>query len=298
MITDEKVWKPDNLNGAWTLSNRFSDHFCFVSGGTWLRTQWEAGTQKMAPHLISLENVTEINEQISETTIEGNHDIVIGAFTSLAKIIKSPLLNKKAPLLVKACKNIAAPSVRNQGTVGGNILSAVGDAIPALLVMGAKLSWFNGEEIVIEALDEWLKSQRVTKRILISITIPEKGLTSRITRNDFSFYIKIGRRETFIPSLVTVAGKGMYDSKTDSFRVVRLAVGGGSIVPIRLKTTETELQSRSFSKELLQEVYEHVRAEYQANEDVFSSAFYKNKVAANLIVSELYRIGGGDYASE
>lgn len=293
MITDEKVWRPDNLYDAWSLSNRFSDQYSFVSGGTWLRTQWEAGIQDVAPHLISLDNIAEINGEIYETTIDGNGHVVIGALTSLAHVIKNPLLKDKAPILVKACKNIAAPSVRNQGTLGGNILSAVGDAIPALLVMQAKLSWFNGKEIVTESLNEWVKNQHVRKHILVSITIPEKGLTSRNDSNDFSFYVKTGRRESFIPSLVTVAGKGFYDSSTDGFQDVCLVVGGGSIVPTRLKRAETVLQSRSFSKELLNDVYVHVREEYKPMDDAFSSAFYKKKVAANLIVSELYRIGGG-----
>ncbi|WP_416148661.1 FAD binding domain-containing protein [Salipaludibacillus sp. HK11] len=294
MVTDEKVWRPDNLNDAWALSNRFSDQYCFVSGGTWLRTQWEAGNKKVAPQLISLDNVVELNGGIYLS----DGEIVIGAFASLASVIKSTLMKKKAPLIVKACQNIAAPSIRNQATLGGNLLSRVGDAIPALLVLDAKLNWFDGEEIVTEPLEDWLISEGVSKRILVSITIREHPVVPSDMQNEFSFYLKIGRRETFIPSVVTVAGKGIYDSCADTFQKVSLVVGGGSIVPTRLKRAEVVLENQLFSKDTLQDVYTHVREEYKPIGDAFSSALYKNKVAANLIVSELYRLEVARHASK
>jgi aerobic carbon-monoxide dehydrogenase medium subunit len=48
-------------------------------------------------------------------------EIVIGAMTTQAEIVASPLLAEKAPLLIEAAKVIADPQVRSVGTIGGNI---------------------------------------------------------------------------------------------------------------------------------------------------------------------------------
>ncbi|PYZ94743.1 xanthine dehydrogenase [Salipaludibacillus keqinensis] len=296
MITNEKVWRPDNLHDAWILSSKLSDQCCFVSGGTWLRTQWEAGTKEMAPHLISLDKVPEVKEDISLKGQLGQEEVVIGASTTLAEMITNPTLNEKAPVLVKACKNIAGPSIRNQGTIGGNILSCVGDAIPALIVLNAKLMWFNGDELVYQSIEEWLLNQDEVRDILVSIHIPTDK--SKGEHYEFAFYTKVGRRESFIPSLVTVAGTGCYRKGEGIFSHVSLSVGGGNVVPIRLPNTEVKIINNEYSSELLYNVLRQVQQDYKPIDDAFGSAAYKRKVAGNLIVSELYRIGGSNHALE
>ncbi|MGJ9383434.1 FAD binding domain-containing protein [Salipaludibacillus sp. CF4.18] len=286
MVTIEKVWRPENLYDAWALSQRLSDQSSYISGGTLLRTQWEAGTKAMSPHLISLDNIPDMRE-IAETSLNGQRQISIGAFTTLAQVIKSAVLKMEAPLLVQACQNIAAPSIRNRGTLGGNVLSKVGDAIPALLVLQAKLHWFNGDKIVSETVEESLMMNFDSQeRILVSISVPISKDTEQSKK--FSFYSKTGRRESFIPSLVSVAGAGLKLDK-GQFDQVILAAGGGSMPPVRLPETEAILQDRMYSRDLLKKAYTQILKEYQAFDDPFATAVYKKKVAANVIISELWK---------
>ena len=65
----------------------------------------------------------------------------IGANTTFAEIIESPLVRKHAPILVEAAGMVASVGVRNRATLGGNLCSAVPccDSGPALLVYGAAL---------------------------------------------------------------------------------------------------------------------------------------------------------------
>lgn len=65
---------------------------------------------------------------------DGN-DIVIGAMTTQAEIIASPLLAEKAPILIEAAKVIADPQVRYAGTIGGNVANGdPGNDLPGLML--------------------------------------------------------------------------------------------------------------------------------------------------------------------
>jgi aerobic carbon-monoxide dehydrogenase medium subunit len=61
-------------------------------------------------------------------------EIVIGAMTTQAEIVASPLLAEKAPLLIEAAKVIADPQVRSVGTIGGNVANGdPGNDMPGVL---------------------------------------------------------------------------------------------------------------------------------------------------------------------
>lgn len=51
--------------------------------------------------------------------------IEIGALTKLCDIVKSDLLNEKAPVLSQAARSVATPLIRNVATIGGNICQDV-----------------------------------------------------------------------------------------------------------------------------------------------------------------------------
>lgn len=51
--------------------------------------------------------------------------IEIGALTKLCDIVKSDLLNEKAPVLSQAARSVATPLIRNMATMGGNICQDV-----------------------------------------------------------------------------------------------------------------------------------------------------------------------------
>ncbi|MCR6109586.1 FAD binding domain-containing protein [Bacillus sp. A301a_S52] len=282
MVTEEKVWRPNNLNEAWSLSQQLMRPSQFVSGGTWLRTQWEAGTDNIAPHLISLDRVSEVTNCIH---IEKG-ELVIGAMAALADVSGNALIKERSPLLIKACQNIASPSVRNQATLGGNIISRVGDTLPVLLVLEATLTWYSAGNFINVSVQEWMERSGDAWGILVCVRVPLKR------EANFSFFLKIGRRETFIPSLVTVAGRGIYSEEKHEIMTISLAAGSGSTSAMRLIETERLLTEKRCSNSILSEALTVIQGDFQPSGDPFASAYYKRQVAANLIVSELYRLGG------
>jgi carbon-monoxide dehydrogenase medium subunit len=287
MLTTYKIWKPNDLKETWEIQNNLKpEEYCLVSGGTWLRTQWEANLRKMPPNLISLEKVSAMQE-VKEQLSFGKREIVIGSQVTLASCIQNDLVQKYLSPLVKACRRIAAPSIRNQGTIGGNIYTATGDTLPVFLIYSTKLRWFNGQTTETELLEKWLIALQANefkrdKRILIDVVIEIEDQEGHC---DFSFFTKVGRREAFTAALVTVAGRGTVDHD-GVFHNVLLAASGGS-VPLRLSATELELQNQSCSMELLRNIHRSITNEFEATTDAFASATYKKSVVANLFVSEL-----------
>lgn len=275
------VWLPKSLEEAWTMKQRIGSDACFIAAGTLLQTKWENGSARPS-HLISLEGIDEM-KGISREVVSGRPVVRIGALTTLGSLLSSSLVLQNSPLVTEAVRGIAAPAVRNRATIGGNIASKIGDVIPALLAADAFVSTFNGNARSIRPLWQWTQEHYnapiTSSNIVTQIELPEAGSA------DY-FYRKIGRREAFIPSVVTVAGCCM--RKNDgTITHIRLAVGGGETPPQRLQFSERLLQGVSIRDTVVEEVYSNVLEEFQPVSDAFASAYYRKQIAANVIASEL-----------
>lgn len=279
-MLDAQVWTPADMKEAWTLREKFHLQSCFIAGGTLLQTQWEKGVP-YPPQLISLEKVEGL-EGINYKTEGTKHFLQIGAMTKLAACRNHPVIKEKWSLLSTAIQQIAAPAVRNLGTIGGNVANRFGDAIPALLTMDAEVSYFDGNTIITEKLDHWLNTSQNNEVLLTGVILPEYRRSSFAAQ----FYKKVGRRESFSGSVVTVSGViGKNDAGVIDF--VRLAAGGGDNRPHRLKETEQLLIDQTINPDLLRNAYETIINEFYPISDVFYSDDYRRWIAANIIISEL-----------
>lgn len=244
-----------------------------------MQMQREQGIE-FPPHLVSLEQIRELAD--IEETVDGS--LRIGALTDLETCRTHPLMKGKCPALSEAIGTIASPAVRNRATIGGNILYGVGDAIPVLLAMDARLSWFCENGIRSEWLSDYVNGQEVPAEgaILTDITIPSL-IQGRC------FFRKIGRRETFIPSVVTVA---MHTEMGEQnvVRSIRIVAGGGVNTPRRLMGCEKMLMGRQLTDDLLAKLSIKIKEESALIGDAYASAKYRRAVAANLLLSELQSI--------
>lgn len=286
--SEPRVWQPSGLKEAWELRQNLGVDGTFVSGGSLLRAQWESGQIGMPMHLISLEGISALQGlRVSENTGSGS-ELRIGSLVRLAECRRQAA----SKVLAEASRVIAAPSIRNIGTLGGNVASGTGDAIPALLVHDATLSWYNGNGIAAERLETWLTGRLKVKtgedkRILVEIVLQPIPVKESDTRN-MEFFHKVARREAFAPSLVTAAGTG-YVNEDGMFAGLRLAVGGGSTLAYRLPQTEAYLEGKPLTESLLKRAHDLVKSEWSGFTDPFATAEYRRTAAANLIVSELWK---------
>ncbi|WP_458122785.1 FAD binding domain-containing protein [Paenibacillus sp. Z3-2] len=286
------VWQPENLQELQTLRTRMKGRCCFTAGGTLLRTQWEGGLVPAPEHIISLARIPEM----SGITIQGD-EMVIGAMTRLKECASEALLHQ-LPILQEAVKAIAAPSIRNVATIGGNIVSGVGDTLPALLVYDAELHWLTDNGIEIRRVSSWLRGERNGSRnpgdVLISIHLPMRlssmfdvvGEHTPATR-EVSFYRKLGRRETFSASLVTVALHGEIDSD-NRWTKIAIAAGGGSGMAMRLLESEQQLFCSKASVMQAATLATAVASEFTTYGDAFATEHYRKQTAGNMLGAGLW----------
>ena len=130
---------------------------------------------------------------------------------------------------------------------------------------------------------------------MTGIVVPTAAQINAEEGSSCEFYLKVGRREAFTPSVVTVAGR-LTLGTDGTLTSIALAAGGGSAVPARFKDLEAAAMGQPLSKELLKYLHKGVLAEFDAVADDYAGVTYRKQTAANLIVSECYkawRKGGG-----
>lgn len=253
----------------------------WVAGGTLLRTQWEAGAVREPQQIVSLGHVAEMHGVTAE-----QETIAIGAAMALAEMARHPAVCGEIPLLAAAIRHVAAPSVRQLATVGGNIVWGIGDLVPALLALDAELLWYDGKMRLLEPLESWLQQVKSgqsasSRKLLLRICIPKRMLTT-------ASYEKVGRREAFTPSVVTVAMTGTAVPH-EGWQGVRIAAGGLPTVPMRLRRTEALLEGTRLTPELIAQTAQVAYDEYEPEHDAFASIAYRKRTAANLIAADLWR---------
>lgn len=270
------VWRPGTLEEARSLKREYNEEARFIAGGTLMQMQREQGIP-FPPYLISLEKMRELSD--IEETVDGA--VRIGGLTDLETCRTHPLIKRRCPALQEAIGTIASPAVRNRGTIGGNILYGVGDVIPILLAMNARLSWFCEDGIRSEVLSDYVTDSALPTNgaILTDVTIPSQS-------EAHCFFRKIGRRETFIASVVTVAMQAMV-SEQGFIQSIHLVAGGGVNTPRRLVKCEEWLSGKRLSDVQLTELSVMIKEESALIGDAFASAAYRRTVAAHLLVAEL-----------
>lgn len=89
----------------------------FVAGGTDLYPNMKR-RQQTPRTVISVGRIPELHRIEGD----GKEGLRIGAGVSLTEIIEHPVVNRDYPALARAARTISTPTLRNMGTIGGNLL--------------------------------------------------------------------------------------------------------------------------------------------------------------------------------
>jgi 4-hydroxybenzoyl-CoA reductase subunit beta len=109
--------RPESAAEAAQMLAEYGSRAMLVAGGTDLLPKMKRG--QMEPEiLVGLGHLPELH-QISATA-DGGFDI--GAAVTLSKVIAHPQLRAAYPGYVRAASLVSSPSLRNAGTIGGNLL--------------------------------------------------------------------------------------------------------------------------------------------------------------------------------
>ncbi|NCA83057.1 MAG: xanthine dehydrogenase family protein subunit M [Opitutae bacterium] len=192
----------------------------------------------------------------------------LGANTTFAEIIESPLARKHAPILAEAAGMVASVGVRNRATVGGNLCSAVPccDSGPALLVYGATLHVATRRGAKSIPAPKWFLGPRRT-------ALAKGGLVVGIS-------IPVGKHAGAFAKLKRYRGEDLAQAsvavRVDARGVWRVAYG--SVAPTPLRGPKVERLLRGAKKPdaaLLKKACALAEAEVAPITDIRSSEVYR-----------------------
>ncbi len=225
-----------------------------IAGGTDLLIDLDEGRVAPPAALVDISRVDEMRG------IE--HDrgyIYLGAATTHAEIVDSPLLREHATCLVESCGVIGGPQVRNVATIGGNVAHALpaADGTVSLVALDA--------EAEVARLDDAGRVQRAWHPILDLFLGPGKSAVDHtrelIVRFRFparapregSAFDRIMRPQGVALPILGVAAHVRLCPDLAHYEQVRLCIGPAGPVPFRARGAEAVLAGRPVSEDALNE---------------------------------------------
>jgi carbon-monoxide dehydrogenase medium subunit len=209
-------------------------------------------------------------------TVQGD-GLRIGALTTHAELAASADVGQTVPLLAEAAGMIGDPTIRNRGTIGGNVAHAdpASDLPTVLLAAGARFVTAGpGGERTLDAKDffQGLMSTALKEdEVLTAILVPS------LKKGEGSAYVKWSHpasRYAVVGAAAIVAGGGTITS-------ARIAVGG--LVPraTRAASVEAALAGQAPTAEAIEKAAGKLSADLGSSliGDVFASAEFRGRVA-------------------
>jgi len=194
---------------------------------------YSGGTDLMVSGLCAESDYMYINNvhELRQITSDDKY-IRIGAACTFTEIIENPLT---PPILKEACRQIAAPAIRNAGTPGGNIAngSAKADSALVFMVTDSMLRLANADsERILPIKDFYLgkgKTALASDELIVEILIPKHGI-------DNYYYKKVGARNALAISRTSFAG--ILDIRNGV--IVNCAVAFGAVVDVIIRYNEID----------------------------------------------------------
>ncbi|MFP3887554.1 FAD binding domain-containing protein [Priestia filamentosa] len=288
MTSTPYVWIPNTITEALDMKRKLGLKAEFIAGGTLLQLQWEKSGE-MPKHLISLENITELTG-ITECK-ENELSIRLGALSTLSHCLKNELIKKYAPFLQEALREIGCISVRNRGTIGGNITGVYGDLLPLLVAIDTEIEVFTPKGYERKKIVKWLEERKLNR-------IYEEIVTAIYLKKQYesTFYQKVGGREAFILSTLTVAG--YIEKDKEEIKEVRLVTGYANNETKRLFNCEDWIKKNVKKREDLRLLKEKIRKEFRPYTDAIASGTYRQKLACNIIEEKVHKVLFGEKMKE
>ena len=250
-----------------------------VAGATDL-LPWARDGRAGDVHLGTLVDVSKIPELQGVSLAHGR--IRMGAATPISAFQNDPLLQQSAPVLERCAVWFADDQIRQQATVGGNLINAspAGDSQPALLALNTHVTLVRRENgQLLERtlpLSEFIVGPGQTLRqpheILIHLEL------DALTGYGAAFE-KVGHRRSMVISTVCLAALVKLDAAKRRIEDVRIAIGAVGPVPERLDDVEDFLIGQMPTSASLRDAAEMTVSRVRSR----SRQDYRREVLANFV---------------
>ncbi|MEZ5930459.1 MAG: xanthine dehydrogenase small subunit [Alphaproteobacteria bacterium] len=191
-----------------------------------------------------------------------------------------PVLADRWPDFGELIRRIGGAQVRTAGTIGGNIAngSPIGDSMPALIALDAKLVLLKGKKRRTLPLEDFYLDYRKTAlepgELVVEVQLPAADAI-------FCCY-KISKRSD--QDISAVLGAFALELSPDQkVRKIRIAYGGMAAVPKRAVQTEQAMLGKPWTEATVQAGQAALAGEFSPLSDMRASADYRLTVAQNLL---------------
>jgi xanthine dehydrogenase small subunit len=244
-----------------------------LAGGTDIGL-WVTQQLRDLPSIIYIGEVAELKHVRRDAA-----GIVIGAAVPLTQAWGA--IVAEYPQLAELAQRFGSPPVRNSGTLCGNIAngSPIGDAMPALIALGAAIELRRGPRTRRLPLDQfYLGYQRkdlASGEFIVSVHVPPPRPNQR-----FASY-KLSKR--FDQDISAVCAAFVVDQQDDRIVGARIAFGGMAAIPARARATEAVLIGRAWNEDSIEIATAALAEDFQPLTDLRASSAYRLQAAGNLL---------------
>jgi xanthine dehydrogenase small subunit len=203
----------------------------------------------------------------------------IGAAVTLERAFAA--LVGQWPELRETWERFASLPIRNSGTLGGNVANAspIGDSMPALIALGARLELRQGKSMRSLLLEDFYLAYRKTAlspgEFVVRIVVPARapGTTMRA--------YKVSRRhDQDISSIYVAIRLDLDGGRIDG---ARIGCGGVAATPCRATAAERAIEGRDWNEATARAAMAAIAAEFAPITDMRATAGYRRRALANLI---------------
>ena len=265
--------EPTTLDEAFDALERGGDDAHLLAGGTALVLLMRLGLV-LPEYVVSMRRIAGLRE----IGISKEGGLEIGALVTHAEVERSALVQRFFAPLAQTFGHVATVRIRNQATIGGNLVHAdpASDPPPMLIAMDAEIvvarrggvRTISAGDFFRDVFDVALEPGEIVTAI--RIPPPPRGMLGT--------YVKFlpGSKDDF--ATVSVAATVRLDG-TGVCEDVRLALGSVATTPVRARRAEEVLRGKTLTRQTIDAAASAVAEEVDPLDDVRGSAAYKREMA-------------------
>lgn len=278
-----KYVAPKTLSETLALIGKFQGMTKLIAGGTNVIPDLRA--KKIQPQalidLSHLRNLSYIKEE--------KRRVRIGSLTTISEIASSKVIQKYAPIISEAAKQLGNPLVRNRATVAGNLADAspaADTAVPLLALEAVVVMEMDGGKRRQIPIDQFFigPNQTVLKKgeMIKEIFFPKPNSNAKMG------YLKLGLRNAMAISVVSLAV--LLEMAGKRCTRTRIALGAVAPKPIRAYKAEEILTGGELTEGMLKICCEKVREEVSPITDIRASAEYRGSMTSVLLERLIHQV--------
>jgi len=273
-VNQFKYISPENKEEALKILKEERVNACVVAGST--NVLPDIRDKNLTPKfLVDITNIEELRG------IDKKKDkICIRPLTTIAELANSELILKKSKVLIQAAQEFADPLVRNNATIGGNLVTAspAADMAVPLLTLDALIKIESArQKREVKLKDFFLEPGKTVlhdDEMIVGIEFEQSDI------NKNGYFIKLGQRKAMAIAIASLA----LNLEVKQNKIIQIRIAMGSVAPttIRLTASEEFLKDKEINDKLVEEAMDRVREEVEPISDIRASEEYRRYISGIL----------------